>query len=151
MNVNSIGQSSKSFFNTANSDNSIYARYGEPTYQKSMDLDEDGQITFDEFRQYCKDNGLSSDEIEKLLEARAMWKMLQESKEKREEIQDQKEAQKDNIYSKNDDSSDNQIADFDEYMEYCKEHAKEEMSNKIEDAYSLKEIKEENIKVESRA
>ena len=40
--------------NFSNSKNAVYATKGEPMYQKEMDADEDGVITFKEYMEYCK-------------------------------------------------------------------------------------------------
>lgn len=150
MSINAI--SSKSNFNNAFSkeEAGIYAKMGEPMYLKEMDPDEDGKVTFDEFREYCKANGLSSGDIEKLLELRAMYKMMEAQKEKEEE-----QEQKDNIYSKKKDETSEEnkdtAADFEEYLEYCKQNARVEDCNKIQDKYSPKEPKKEDITVEMQA
>lgn len=140
----------KTNFNNAfsNEEASIYAKVGEPMYLKEMDSDEDGKVTFDEFREYCKVNGLSKDEIVNLLELRTMYKMMQASKEKQEEQEEDK-----SIYSKKEDKeTDEQTAsDFEEYIEYCKQNAKVEDSNKISNAYNFKEPKEEKIKIKAEA
>lgn len=95
----------------------IYARKGEPTYVAQMDSDEDGTITFDEFREYCKENELSSDEVLKLLEARNAWKLLQAKKEAQDEEEEEESC--DSI-------------DFDDYLEYYKQSEKEDSEPKGE-------------------
>ncbi len=170
MNINSINSSSKMDLNVnsakkinfpKNESNSIYSRKGEPTYTPEMDLDEDGIVTFDEFKDYCKEKGLSPEEIIKLLEARQLWEMFKEMSEKRAQEQ-QENKEKDKIYARQGDENYDEEMDsnndkkitFDEYIKYCKENSQEENSktlNKILNAYVQKEIKEPEIKVESEA
>lgn len=155
MGLNPIGTKTNLMNAFSKEEAGIYAKKGEPIYLKEMDYDEDGKVTFDEFREYCKENGLSADDITKLLETRLMYKLLAESKETQEE---QKE-KSDKIYSKKGDdnydesmdSNDDGLVTYNEYMDYCKNNAKEETINKIVDAYKLKEFKEEDIKIESEA
>lgn len=147
MSINAI--SSKSNFNNAFSkeEAGIYAKMGEPMYLKEMDPDEDGKVTFDEFREYCKVNGLSSGDIEKLLELRAMYKMMEAQKEEEQVDEEEK-----NIYSKKtEEVQEDGAADFEEYLEYCKQNARVEDCNKIQDKYSCKEPKKEDITVETQA
>jgi len=37
-----------------------YAQKGEPMYMVEMDSDEDGKVTLDEFKDYCKSNNIST-------------------------------------------------------------------------------------------
>lgn len=144
-----------------NEANTIYARKGEPTYTKDMDLDDDGIVTFEEFKDYCKENNLSSDEIKQLLEARQLWELFKEMSKKRQEEQ-QENKDKEEIYARSGDENYDEAMDanndkkvtYDEYMKYCKENSKEEDSkklNKLIDAYALKKIEESEIKIETEA
>jgi hypothetical protein len=55
-------------FGNKNNNSPYYAKKGEPMYQKNMDSDDDGVISFDEFREYCKSNGISTSDMKKMLE-----------------------------------------------------------------------------------
>ena len=44
--------------NTQNNNSAYYAKKGEPMYIKEMDADEDGIISFDEFKSYCDEKGI---------------------------------------------------------------------------------------------
>lgn len=161
MNLNGINSSSRMQTNTANfkvgfdnkNNSNIFAKKGEPTYTKDMDSDDDGIVTFDEFRDYCKENNLSGEEVKKLLEARQMWEMFKEMSKKREEEQEEKKEKEDIYENKNEENQESQDdkVTFDEYLEYCKENAKTAELNKVADAYALKENKEPKIRVESEA
>lgn len=113
-----LGLSDNSFSNENPA--SIYAKEGEPIYLKEMDYDEDGKVTFEEFREYCKDNELSSYEIKKLLEAQSAWKLMQAQKETKEEEGEQQES-----FSIN----------SDEYLNYYNEQASKQDLNAETEAY----------------
>ena len=55
--------------NFSNSKNAVYATKGEPMYQKEMDADEDGVITFKEFMDYCDENGIGYISLSSLSES----------------------------------------------------------------------------------
>ena len=127
----------------AESNNIYYAKKGEPTYQIGMDSDEDGIITFDEFRQYCKDNNFSKSEITKLLELRAAYQTTQSSTDpinKTEKV-DQKEKynfgnldliyadKNDGKYDENMDSDKDTKISYKEYLRYCEQNARTEAKN----------------------
>lgn len=169
MNINSVNSSGMNFpkINSAakvgfqNESDTIYAKKGEPTYVVEMDLDDDGIVTFDEFKDYCKENGLSADEVKQLLETRQLWELFKEMSQKREEEQEAKK-EKDEIYAKQGDENydesmdfnDDKKVTFDEYIKYCNENSNEQnyqKVNKFVDAYALKKTKEPEIKVEHEA
>lgn len=47
----------------------ILAKKGQAGYIKDMDLDEDGQVTFEEFNEYCENNGISAQDKLKMATA----------------------------------------------------------------------------------
>lgn len=47
----------------------ILAKKGQACYIKDMDLDEDGQVTFEEFNEYCENNGISAQDKLKMATA----------------------------------------------------------------------------------
>ena len=127
-------------FGNMNNSSSYYAKKGDPIYQKSMDADEDGIVSFDEFREYCKTNGISSEEMKQMMETRMSYKMMQEfnentkNSEKNSEKQDIKIGDLDIIYAKNgddkfddkmDSNGDSKIS-YKEYLRYCEQNAKTE-------------------------
>lgn len=126
-------------FGNKNDNSPYYAKKGEPMYQKNMDSDDDGVISFDEFREYCKSNGISTSDMKKMLEMRMTYKMMQEnsntaSKDKKAEKEDFKIGDLDIIYAKDgddkfdesmDSNGDSKIS-YREYLRYCEKNAKPE-------------------------
>ena len=45
-----------------NSKQAVYAKEGDPNYDEKMDADGDGVVTMEEYQEYCKENGISTDE-----------------------------------------------------------------------------------------
>ncbi len=60
-----------------NNSGTYYSKKGDPFYQKGMDADDDGVVSFDEFRNYCKDNNISTNDMKKMLEVRLKYLMSQ--------------------------------------------------------------------------
>lgn len=127
-------------FNKLSKNEVYYAKKGEPIYQKDMDLDEDGVVSIDEFREYCKNNNA---DVEQLLKN---WLVYHSSKDvaetakklKEDEQQEEQTLKNDEaLYAKKGDlkyeavmdSNDDGKITYKEYMEYCKTNAKEEKSD----------------------
>ena len=111
-----------------------YAKKGEAIYDKKMDLDEDGVITFDEFKDYCEQNNISKDEINKMLKNWLTLRTVQKVEKQNDNMNEQnnKLQPKEAIYAKKGDlkyddkmdiNSDDKIT-YQEYLKYCKENAK---------------------------
>ena len=123
--------------------NVYYAKKGEPSYQIGMDSDEDGIITFEDFRNYCKDNNISKNEMAKMLELRTAYQMTQISKDEINKVEkiDEKENYKfgslDLIYAEKNDGRFDEKMDTDgdskisykEYLRYCEQNARPELKN----------------------
>ena len=126
--------------------NAYYAKKGEPMYMKEMDADEDGVVSFDEFKDYCHENGISTKEMIKMVEMgnsyREMMNNTQKSdnNKKNNSIDTQVNELLEKINSKTNDrvyavrgdekydevmdtNSDDKVT-FKEYIDYCTEHAK---------------------------
>ena len=117
-----------------------YAKKGEPMYMKEMDEDEDGIISIDEFRDYCKANGISGKQMTEMLMLANSYRVTQEQKKieeskkysKSENQHEEKEIETEAIYAKRGDSRYDEVMDmnnddkisYKEYIEYCQEHAK---------------------------
>ena len=128
-----------------------FAKKGEPMYMQEMDADEDGIVSFDEFKDYCKDKGISSKQMEKMVQMGNSYRELMDQIKKNDgnktivnfQVSDLLEK----INSKNDDkiyavrgddkydeaidtNADDKIT-YKEYIDYCVEHAKtnEQKSN----------------------
>lgn len=128
-----------------------FAKKGEPMYMQEMDADEDGIVSFDEFKDYCKDKGISSKQMAKMVQMgnsyRELMNQMQKSGEKSNLVNIQAGDLLEKINSKNDDkiyavrgddkyneaidaNADDKIT-YKEYVDYCVEHAKtnEQKSN----------------------
>ena len=129
-----------------------FAKKGEPMYMQEMDADEDGIVSFDEFKDYCKDKGISSRQMEKMVQMgnsyRELMDQIQNNNNKTSNLVNiQANDLLEKINSKNDDkiyavrgddkydeaidaNADDKIT-YKEYIDYCVEHAKtnEQKSN----------------------
>ena len=138
---------------TNGSSSAYYAKKGEPMYMKEMDADEDGIVSFDEFKDYCKNKGISSNEMEKMVQMgssyRELVNQIHNNNEKNtiNSISDQTNELLNKINSKNDnksyavrgddkyneamDSNNDGKVTYKEYIDYCLEHVKnsEQKSN----------------------
>lgn len=130
-------------FGENSSSNIYYAKKGEPTYQVSMDTDEDGIVTFDEFRNYCKDNDISANEMKKMLELRTAYQLSKSSTDPVNKVEniDEKDKYKfgsldliyaeknDSIYDESMDSDKDSKISYREYLKYCEQNARTEAKN----------------------
>ena len=126
---------------TNNSCSAYYAKKGEPMYMKEMDADEDGIVSFDEFKDYCQANGISPREMTKMVQLANSYRTMQaqqkaeKSIEKQSKFENQpeiKEVESEAVYAKRGDGKYDEAMDinnddkvsYKEYIEYCKEHTK---------------------------
>jgi len=127
----------KNFGNSGNSD-SYYAKKGDPIYQKEMDSDNDGIISFEEFKTYCQENNISAKDMTKMLDARMSYKMRNEDSKQTNNINKEiTTGNLDLIYAKDGDkkydseldtNKDSKIS-YIEYLRYCEQNAKMEIKN----------------------
>lgn len=123
-----------SFNNTSinnKNDQVVYAKKGDPMYQKEMDADDDGVITLEEFRDYCKEHDISVKQQQQMLRDRLNYQLNTERAESSEQISKiESEAQA--VYAKEGDDKYKEELDYngdgkityDEYMKYCEEQEK---------------------------
>lgn len=133
------------------SSSAYYAKKGEPMYIKEMDADEDGIVSFEEFRDYCDEKGIPVAERIKMTQMASSYRMMQTQKKAAEKAKKEDEAEKqtetDNeseketaaVYAKRGDGKYDELMDannddkitYKEYIEYCREHSKpqEEKAN----------------------
>lgn len=112
----------------AGSKTGVYAQKGDPIYQKDMDSDEDGVITFEEFKQYCIDNDLKPAQIQQMLQNRLKYQMYNETNRVSSEIREIK-SDSDAVYAKEGDEDYDEEMDlngdgkvtYEEYLKYCEE------------------------------
>lgn len=147
-NSNVLRTNLNSGFKSNNTNNAIYAEKGEPIYQKEMDLDEDGIITLEEFRDYCQENNISVAKQREMLQNRLTFQLHRDRTKSSAEIREIK-PETDKIYAKEHDANYDEEIDadndgkitYDEYLKYCKENEEkvgdEKPASKIE-------IKKEN-------
>ena len=161
--------------NFSNSKNAVYATKGEPMYQKEMDTDEDGVITFKEFMDYCDENGIEYKERLLMLNNRMTYQLNKKAAESSEKVQQEAEKAKETenteennnsekVYARKGDSNYEEVIDgnddgtitYAEYMEYCRKQSE----SSAEQAFSPKaeavktenpETKEEQIVVKDYA
>lgn len=134
--------------------NSVYATKGEPMYQKEMDADEDGIITFDEFNEYCDANGIDYKMRILLLNNRMMYKFSKDNEESSKKVKDEaekaeKSAKVEDVESEISTKTDKDLTldeiinsdnedklTYEEYMQYCEAQAesapKLDLSSKAE-------------------
>ena len=124
---------------TNNNNSAYYAKKGEPMYMKEMDADEDGTISFDELKDYCKANGISSKEMVKMVEIANSYRTMQGEKKAEKKVKENssddkkatKEVESEAVYAKRGDGKYDEAMDtnnddkvsYKEYIEYCKEHS----------------------------
>ena len=112
-----------------------YAQKGEPMYMAEMDSDEDGTVTFDEFKGYCKDKGIGTREMVKMSQYASMYRTMKAENEAIDYISklipnvhpNLRETNSDSghlkgseeQYNISKDANQPNIVKYDEYMKYC--------------------------------
>ena len=154
--INTINQNNTNNFNfsayikstfgsdlSSNKSDIYYAKKGEPTYQVDMDTDEDGIITFDEFRTYCKDNNISGSKMAEMLKLRMTYQMTKNDSEPVNKIENIGEKsnytlgnldliyaeENDSKYEENMDTDGDSKISYKEYLRYCEKNARTEAKN----------------------
>ena len=118
-----------------NNNSAYYAKKGEPMYLKEMDADEDGVVSFDEFRNYCDEKGISVNDRIKMAEMANSYRLRQAQKRASENVKKEGKTNNSNaeaVYAKRGDSKYDEVMDtnnddkitYKEYIEYCQEHSK---------------------------
>ena len=158
--VNSISanQSNKS-------GNVVLARKNDPGYMKSMDYDNDGVITMEDFNQYCEKNSIDENGRLRLLTIILLSKTTSEIKKEIQEKNPQdfndKNKETDSQFAK---ENNGEKISYQEYIEYYdKKYTKNEDIKKEEnknpkdikikkalDAYSTKEEEKPEIKIDGK-
>ncbi len=158
--VNSISanQSNKS-------GNVVLARKNDPGYMKSMDYDNDGVITMEDFNQYCEKNSIDGNGRLRLLTIILLSKTTSEIKKEIQEKNPQdfndKNKETDSQFAK---ENNGEKISYQEYIEYYdkkytqnEDIKKEENKNpkdikikKALDAYSTKEEEKPEIKIDGK-
>ena len=136
--------------NFSDSKNAVYATKGEPMYQKEMDADEDGVITFKEFMDYCDENGIGYKERVLMLNNRMTYQLNKKAAESSEKVQQEAEKSEESenteensdsekVYARKGDSNYEEVIDgnedgkitYEEYMEYCRKQSENSAGQEI--------------------
>ena len=119
---------------------SDYAKKGEPIYMAEMDSDSDGVVSFDEFKDYCKTNNVSSKGMVKMSMLAATYHTLKAEEDAIDYISKLtpnvfpklKQADSGSVYAKEGDNKYNismdsnrdKMVTYQEYMTYCEQNVK---------------------------
>ena len=111
-----------------------YAKKGEPMYMPEMDSDEDGVVTLDEYRDYCKSKGISTKSMIKMSQMAASYRTMKAEDEAINYISklipnigpklkqaDSNSANTNKFNISNDVNNDKNVS-YKEYMEYCEKN-----------------------------
>ena len=138
---------------SSKSASAYYAKKGEPMYMKEMDADEDGLVSFEEFKDYCDEKGISVNERIKMTQMASSYRMMQAQKKATENINKKDKTEnhtedtdkaEEAVYAKRGDGKYDEVMDtnnddkitYKEYIEYCREHSKtqdEKANTKVEE------------------
>ena len=114
-----------------------YARKGEPMYMAEMDTDEDGVVTLDEFREYCKSKDINTRDMLKMSQLAASYRTMKAENDtidyiskliphnsplKQSSTESTYAKQGDNKYNISMDSNHDKVVSYKEYMEYCQKN-----------------------------
>ena len=123
--------------NTAAANNNVkdqkaeYARKGEPMYMEEMDADEDGVVTLDEYREYCKSKGINANQMVKMSQLASSYRTMQAetqtidyiSKLKPNAFPKLKQADSNNLRQGDANTDKTNNLSYDKYLKYCEQNA----------------------------
>lgn len=150
--IQSVSNITTTYNNTGagKNDTVVYAKKGEPMYQKEMDANEDGVITLEEFRDYCKEHDISVKQQQQMLRDRLNYQLQTERAQSSEQIR-QIETETEDFYAKEgdekykeeiDENGDGKIT-YEEYLKYCE--AQEKLQESIRAEKAQLETKDEQV------
>lgn len=125
--------------NTSYASKIIIVKKGEVGFMKQMDLDDDGEISLEEFNTYCAENGISEEDKIALLttiqSAKQNSKIIENAKEDEEETTENSSSKA--IYAKKGDDKYDEKMDinqddtitYSEYFEYINKNKQSEINN----------------------
>lgn len=138
----------------------IVVKKGEVGFMEQMDLDDNGEISLEEFNTYCAENGVS--EKDKIALLTAIQNAKQNSKIADEIKKDKKDETKENssngaIYAKKGDEKYDEKMDtnqddkvsYSEYFEYINKNKQEEMNNANNKSQKINGYEEKSKETES--
>lgn len=125
--------------NNLTNNTACYAKKGEPMYMSDMDTDDDGVVTLDEFRDYCKSKNISTQDMIKMSKSAASFRVMSAEentinyisklvpnispKVKQSESKSWNVKQSENQYNISNDSKTENKVSYSQYMEYCQHNA----------------------------
>lgn len=137
-----------------------YAKKGEPMYMADMDTDEDGTVTLDEFRDYCKSKGIDSKSMVNMSKMAAAYRTMKAETEAIDYIsklipnvhpnlkQDNSETNhvKGSEGQYNISNDVNKTVSYDKYMEYCEQNVK---SNQLKSETKTEETNDGKLEIKN--
>ena len=119
--------------NDTTNNTGYYAKKGEPMYMADMDSDEDGIVTLDEFRDYCKSKGINTREMIKMSQTASSYRVMMAEEDTINYISKlipnispklkQSEYLKPNENQYNISPNSDKKVSYQEYMEYCQQNS----------------------------
>ena len=141
-------------------DKADYAKKGEPTYMAEMDSDGDGTVSFDEFREYCKEKNISSKQMVKMSQLASSYRTLKAEentidyiskltpnvfpKLKQADSESGAFKNSENKYNISNDTNYDRKVSYNEYMSYCEQNVK---PNEIKVNAKIEETDSNNFKI----
>lgn len=130
--------SNKINYNDIINSNPNYAQKGEPMYMVEMDTDEDGVVSLDEFKDYCKSKNIGTREMVKMSSMAASYRIMKAESEaidyisrlipnvfpklKESESEPGLKSQDKDLYNISDNTSYDKMVTYEEYMEFCEQN-----------------------------
>jgi len=112
-----------------------YAKKGEPMYMAEMDSDEDGVVSLDEFRDYCKSKGIGTKKMIQMSQMASTYRTMQAENQTIDYISklipnigpkvkqaDSNQSQTNNKFNISNDPNNDQKVSYKEYMAYCEQN-----------------------------
>ena len=137
-----------------------YAQKGEPMYMAEMDSDEDGTVTLDEFKDYCKDKGIGTRDMVKMSQYASMYRTMKAENEAIDYISKliphvhpnlkQADSGSDHLkgsedqYNISNDTNQPNIVKYDEYMKYCEQNT---VPHELKSNTAVEETDDGNLKI----
>ncbi|MBR1943725.1 hypothetical protein IJ843_08330 [bacterium] len=136
-----------------------YAKKGEPMYMADMDSDEDGVVSLDEFKDYCKDKGINTKQMVKMSQLAASFRTMQAENEtidyisklipnahpnlKQADSNSSLHSDEGKYNISNDTNNPNKVA-YKEYMEFCDKNA---VSEDLKSEVKVEETDDGNLSI----
>ena len=132
----------------------------EPMYSAEMDTDEDGVVSLDEFKDYCKEKGINTRGMIKMSQLAASYRTMKAEAEAMDYISklipnvfphlkepDSKSGylrQEEDQYNISNNPNQDKMVKYDEYMEYCEQNV---VPNELKSNAKAEEAGNGNLKI----